>query len=151
MKATGPIEELIYESCLTMDAMDFDAFMDLCDDSYEYTITAYSPEIRKAMTWLHHDKPGLDTLFKTLPKHNSDENPLSRHCTVYKIEERGAEAHVTSGVMVFKTFLDGGETQLWAVGKYYDRVKIDGDELKLLFREVRLDTRMLDIGNHVPV
>lgn len=151
MKSVGPIEELIYKSCLTMDAMDFDAFMDLCDESYEYQITAYSPEIQKSMVWLHHDKSGLDTLFKTLPKHNSDENPISRHCTVYKINENGSHADVTSGVMVFKTFLDGGATQLWAVGKYYDRVKIDGDDPKLLSREVKLDTRMLDIGYHVPI
>ena len=31
----------------------------LCDADFRYTITAYSPEIRKEMIWLDHDKAGM--------------------------------------------------------------------------------------------
>ncbi len=151
MKEIGPIEALIYDSCLKMDAQDFQGYLALCDDSFDYKITAHSPEINKDMIWLNHDKEGMNVLFKTLPKHNNEKNPLSRHCTVYSIQEQGKDkVEVVSGLMVFKTYLDGGATELFAVGKYFDTVSLAGDEPRLLARNVRLDTRMLQIGYHVP-
>ena len=54
--------------------------------SFRYTITAHSPEIRKDMIWLDHDKPGMQLLFNNLPRHNSDHSPLTRHATVYTVE-----------------------------------------------------------------
>src|SRR5450756_272074 len=77
------IEELVYRSCLALDEQDFKGFLELCDESFRYSVTAFSPEIRKDMTWLDHDKAGMDTLFANLPRHNSDHSPLTRHVTVY--------------------------------------------------------------------
>ena len=104
------IAELIARSCLALDDKDFGAYLALCDDDFHYTITAYSPEIRKRMTWLSHDKPGLATLFGNLPKHNSDASPLTRHVTVYTVaaSAAGDSAEVTSALQVFRTALDGG-------------------------------------------
>jgi methanesulfonate monooxygenase small subunit len=39
---------------------------------------------------------------------------------------------------------------LFAVGKYLDTVKVNGGKLLLLRRIVKLDTRMLGIGYHIP-
>ena len=137
---------------MTLDDKQFSAYLDLCDPAYTYKITAYSPEIRKDMTWLEHDKAGMQGLFTTLPKHNSDQSPLTRHVTVYTVkEDAGArQAQVVSALQVFKTSLDGGATELFAVGKLHDLINLAGEAPKLLAREVRLQTRMLGFGYHIP-
>lgn len=146
------VEELIYRSCLLLDEKDFKGYLDLCDEQFRYTITTHSAEIRKDMTWLDHDKNGMTTLLTQLPRHNSDHSPLSRHATVYTVHLDAAkqQAEVVSALQVFKTALEGGVTELFAVGKYLDTVKLDGGKLLLLKRVVKLDTRMLGIGYHIP-
>ena len=146
------VEELVYRSCMLLDEKDFKGYLDLCDPEFRYTITAYSPEIKREMTWLEHDKAGIQTLFNNLPRHNSDHSPLTRHVTVYTVtvDDAKKEAQVVSGLQVFKTTLDGGITELFGVGKLYDTVRLNGDGARLLRRNVRLDTRMLGIGYHIP-
>jgi methanesulfonate monooxygenase small subunit len=146
------ISELICTSCMTLDDKKFNDYLDLCDPAYHYAITAYSPEIRKEMTWLEHDKAGLQGLFANLPKHNSDQSPLSRHVSVYtvKLNDDNSEAQVVSALQVFRTTLDGGTTELFAVGKIHDRVTLADGVPKLLSRNVRLETRMLGFGYHIP-
>ena len=152
MELIQSINELIYRSCLALDNKEFEGYLELCDPAFSYSITAYSPEIRKEMIWLEHDKAGMKTLFDNLPKHNSDHSPLSRHTTVYivDIDETNQHAKVISGLQVFKTSLDGGATELFAVGKIYDTIALAGDIPKLLDRNVRLDTRIFGIGSHIP-
>ena len=137
---------------MALDAKQFNAYLELCDPAYHYKITAYSPEIRKDMTWLEHDRAGMQALFTNLPKHNSDQSPLTRHVTVYTVAQDVAtqQAEVVSALQVFKTALDGGATELFAVGKLHDLVNLAGDAPKLLAREVRLQTRMLGFGYHIP-
>ena len=137
---------------MALDDKQFDAYLELCDPAYHYKITAYSPEIRKEMTWLEHDKAGMQALFTNLPKHNSDQSPLTRHVTVYTVIEDVAaqQAQVISALQVFKTSLDGGTTELFAVGKLHDQISLTDAGPKLLAREVRLQTRMLGFGYHIP-
>jgi methanesulfonate monooxygenase small subunit len=149
------IEELVYRSCLLLDDKKFLEYLALCDERFRYSITAHSPEIRKDMTWLDHDKAGMHTLLTQLPRHNSDHSPLTRHATVYTVEANAAatEATVISALQVFKTDLDGGISMLFAVGRYTDTVKLNsaaGGAPTLLKRVVKLDTRMLGIGYHIP-
>jgi methanesulfonate monooxygenase small subunit len=146
------IEELVYKSCLLLDEGDFKGYLALCDDEFRYTITAHSPEIRKDMVWLDHDRKGMEMLFTQLPRHNSDHSPLTRHATVYSVafDESAQFADVVTALQVFKTELDGGVTNLYAVGKYLDRVSVANGTAKLVRRNVRLDTRMLGIGYHIP-
>src|SRR5919204_6968798 len=119
------IEELIYRSCLALDARDFKTFLDLCAPEFRYSITTHSPEIKRDMVWLEHDRKGMETLFANLPRHNSDHSPLTRHATVYTVEVNGAAAEVVSALQVFRTQLDGGATELFAVGRFHDKVKLD--------------------------
>lgn len=152
MELRQSIEELIYRSCLVLDNKDFSGYLNLCDPAFHYAITAYSPEIRKEMIWLEHDKEGMKTLFGNLPKHNSDHSPVTRHVTVYIVEhdEAKQQAKVISGLQVYKTSLDGGATELFAVGKIYDTIALNSDSPKLLDRNIRLDTRMFGFGYHIP-
>ena len=145
------IEELVYRSCLALDTKDYKAFLALCDDDFRYTISTYSPEIRKEMVWLDHDRKGMETLFINLPRHNSDHSPLTRHVTVYTVDSDASDQFsVVSALQVFKTELDGGATELFAVGRFHDTVKVNGAGPKLARRVVRLDTRLLGYGYHVP-
>ncbi len=150
------VRELIYRSCLTLDRMDFNAYMNLCDPDFHYVISTHSPELRKDIVWLDHDWKGMKLLLDILPKHVSDNVirlSLSRHVTVYTVEydEDHTLANVVSVLQVFTTTKDGGITALLGVAKYYDAVRLDGGEPRLLSREVRLETRMLgETGCHIP-
>lgn len=147
------VRGLIYRSCLRLDEGDFPGWLDLCAPEFRYTITAYSPEIRKEMVWLDHDRDGMEGLFKMLPKHNSDHSPLTRHASVYVVDldEEGNEATAITSVVVYRTAMDGGATDLFAVGKYFDTVSLEGEVPLLAGRNVRLDTRELGIGSHFPL
>ena len=153
MTARHAIDELVYRSCMLLDQKDFNGFLALCGPQFHYAITTYSPEIRKEMTWLEHDRAGLKLLFDNLPKHNSDHSPLTRHAVVYTVEPEDGDgrARVVSALTVYKTALDGGITELFAVGKLHDVVTLDGERPVLVDRNVRLDTRMLGIGSHIPI
>ncbi|HVL09280.1 MAG TPA: aromatic-ring-hydroxylating dioxygenase subunit beta [Burkholderiaceae bacterium] len=152
MDSRNRISELIYQSCMELDDKNFDGFLNLCDTDFSYSITAYSPEIRKKMTWLEHDKEGMKTLFTNLPRHNSDKSPITRHATVQVVKEDASkrQAEVVSGLQVFRTQLEGGATELFAVGRMYDTIKLDDDGPKLLNRNIHLETRMLGYGYHIP-
>src|SRR5579862_8447175 len=138
MEQRKQIEELIYRSCLALDDRDFKGFLELCDASFRYKVTAFSPEIRKDMVWLDHDRAGMETLFTNLPRHNSDHSPLTRHATVYTVKMNGRTAEVVTALQVFRTALDGGATELFAVARLLDTVKLDGGAPKLAQRIVKI-------------
>lgn len=153
------IEELVYRTCLALDDRDWKGFLALCEEDFRYTITTYSPEIRKDMVWLDHDRKGMDTLLTNLPRHNSDHSPITRHATVYTVDQGEGEATVVSALQVFRTQLDGGASELFAVGRLHDTVKLNagtqgaergGGGPKLAKRVVKLDTRLLGYGYHIP-
>jgi methanesulfonate monooxygenase small subunit len=146
-------QELVYRAALALDAADYAGFLGLCAPEFHYTIGAYSPEIRRQMTWLDHDKAGLENLFETLPRHNSDRAPLSRHVTVYTVdlEPGDDEAKLVTALLVFQTQLDGGASGLVAVGKIHDRARLISGAPRLVQRRIQLDTRELGIGTHIPL
>lgn len=147
------VADLIYQSCLLLDDMKFDEFLDMCADDFQYTITAYSPEARTEMTWMDEDKVSMKRMLEVLPRHNSDHAALSRHATVYKVDydKKKKQAAVVSALQVFRTRLDGGETQLFAVAKIYDTISLNGVGARFVSRNVRMGTRMLGIGTHIPL
>lgn len=146
------IEELIYSSCMALDENDYKSYMEMCAPQFTYRLTAFSPEVKQDMTWLDHDRAELEDLFNTLPRHNSDRNPLTRNAVVYKvkIDADHKKAAVVTALQIFKTALNGGKSELFAIGKYIDEVSLDGDEPVLVSRQVKLDTRDLGWGYHVP-
>jgi len=135
---------------MALDDRDYKGFLALCDPGFRYKVTAYSPEIRKDMVWLDHDRKGMETLFTNLPRHNSDHAPLVRHATVYTVKVDGQQAEVVSALQVFRTALDGGATELFAVARMVDTVKLDNGTPKLAQRLIKMETRQLGFGSHVP-
>jgi methanesulfonate monooxygenase small subunit len=146
------VEELVYRSCLLLDERDFEGFLGLCEPDFRYTVQAYAPEIKREMVWLDHDRAAMQALFRNLPRHNSDASPLTRHATVYTVtfDEPRAVAVVVTALQVFRTALDGGTTSLFAVGKLHDTVNLVSGKALLARRLLRLDTRQLGIGSHIP-
>jgi len=151
--ARTAVAETIASASLRLDDDDFEGFLSLCAPDFHYTIQAFSPEIRREMTWLDLGRAELEVLFRTLPRHNSDHAPLTRHVTVYtvSVDDARGEASAVSAVQVFRTALDGGATALFAVGKIHDALIWDGAQARLLRRRVKLTTRLLGIGSHKPL
>jgi methanesulfonate monooxygenase small subunit len=153
MQTETAIRELVARTCLALDSNDYAGYLKLCDGEFRYRITAYSPEIRKDMVWLEKDKKGMKDLFNLLPKQNMDRTPLSRHFSIFTVERAAEEdrVKVTSALQLFRTETQGGSTTLVAIGKYIDEIRLhEGSAAVLVDREVRLDTRMLGKGYHVP-
>ncbi|PWU23644.1 MAG: methanesulfonate monooxygenase [Candidatus Rokuibacteriota bacterium] len=147
------VHTLIYRGCLLLDQNDFKSWLDLCSPEFHYTVSTYSPEIRREQVWLDHDHEGMSNLIRMLPRHNSDQTPLTRHATVYTVEHDAGsqEARAVTSVAIFATALDGGETTLFALARYHDVVDVSASPPRLKRRTVRLQTRSLGIGKHWPL
>lgn len=157
---TDEVRNTIYKACLYQDDQKWNEWLDLCDDDFEYAIKAYSPEIQYDMTYLNGNRADMKSLTEMLPKHNTDNSPLKRHCVVYTVDvaDDGASATAVSSVTVFQTMLDGinshvdaGETRVFLAGRYVDKFKIDGEAVKFSERLVQLETRRMDKGSHWPI
>ena len=152
MNKDKAVSELIYRSCLLLDELDFAGYLDLCAPGFRYKISAYSPELRKNMVWQEVDKEEMKHHLELVPKHVRDLSPLSRYPTVYTISysDDGKRAMAVSGLQVFKTKLDGGETQLYGVARLHDEIELEDGGARLLSREVRMQTRQLGTGSQIP-
>lgn len=152
------VRDTIYRSTISLDQQDWNGWLALCDDEFQYAIRSWSPEINKDMTYLALDRKGLANMVKLLPKHNTDHSPLTRHTSLYTVDIESGAAKAVSSVIVFQNMLDGinshidaGESRLFLVGKYIDTLKVDGNRATFLSREVRLENRRLDKGSHWPI
>lgn len=154
------VKDTIYKACLLLDEQKWNEWLDLCDEDFQYSVKAYSPEIRYDMTYYLGDRKVLGTMIEMLPKHNSDHSPLKRHATVYSVEvdKQAKTATAVTSLAVYQTLFDGinshidaGESRLFLVGKYLDKFRINGSRPKFVEREVRLETRRLDKGSHWPI
>jgi methanesulfonate monooxygenase small subunit len=154
------VKDAIYRSCLLLDDERWDDWLSLCDAEFQYKITSFSPEIRKDMIYFSGSKPELANMCEMLPKHNTDHSPLKRHAVVYTVDvsDDGASAEAVTSFVIYQNLLDGvnshvdaGESRLFCVGRYIDRLAIDDGGAKLVAREVRLENRRLDKGSHWPL
>jgi methanesulfonate monooxygenase small subunit len=158
--ASALVRDTIYRSTILLDRQDWDGWLNHCDSEFQYAIRAWSPEINKDLTYLALDLPGLASMIKLLPKHNTDHSPLTRHTSLYTVDldDGGKTAKAVSSVIVYQNLLDGinshidaGESRLFLVGKYIDTLKIDQGKATFLTREVRIENRRLDKGSHWPI
>ena len=150
------IEAVIYRGVLQLDERRYDAWLQQTTHDFRYRITAHSPELRKDMTWLEHDRKGLAALFELLPKHHTSSAAWLRHAVLYSVEREGEDqVRAVSSLAVHHTSVDtvdahveGGSSRLFVVGRYYDRLRSAHGSWLLAEREVRLDTRQLGLGSH---
>jgi methanesulfonate monooxygenase small subunit len=135
-----------------LDNEQFDKYVDLCGPDYQYSITVYSPELRKEQVWLQHNRSELIGLFKMLPQHVRMPGRFFRQVSVYDFGELSDRNTVEakSSLVVFYTEPEG-VSRLFAVGRYHDRISVKDGIQVLLSRTVSLDTRDLSPGAHVPL
>lgn len=147
------MEEFVYSAAMLLDAKDFKGWLDMCAPDFTYVIRAFSREIRKDVIWLDHDHEGMTSLVRQLPRHNTDQSEFTRHTTVYTVtpDASGEGAVVVSAVAIYRTTLDGGVTNLFAIGRYTDTLVHTADGWRFRSRDLRLDTRALGIGTHYPL
>jgi methanesulfonate monooxygenase small subunit len=153
------VEDVVYSGCLLQDQLAFHAWLELTAPELSYRITAYSPEIRRDMTWLEHDRAGLYALFELLPKHHVNHAQWQRHASVYQVSaESPSVLRAVTSLVVHHTVLDVGDvhleagaTSVFAVGRYLDTFRLEQGRWLLSDRTVRLETRQLGIGTHLIV
>ena len=152
MNSDKVVSDLVYRSCFLLDELDFVGYLDLCAPSFKYKVTAYSPELRKDMTWQEVDKEEMKKHLELVPKHVRDNSNLSRFPTVYTISysDDGKRATAISGLQIFKTKRDGGETKLFGIGRIHDEIELEAGKPRLVNREVRMETRQLGTGSQIP-
>ena len=147
--ALDELRELIYRSCVLLDCKDYDGWLALCAPTFRYSITAKSPEIRKDMVWLDHDRSELETLFANLHLHVVVPGDYRRHVGMSRETSRSNNRiKMESSVLVFHTTLEGASS-LFAIATYRDVIGADGKKALFYAREVRMETRQLPFGPHV--
>jgi methanesulfonate monooxygenase small subunit len=148
---TEAIARLIYGAALKLDAEDFKGFMRQCGDEFRYSIRAYSPELGQEMVWLEHGRKGMQDLFAMLPQHVRMKGRFKRHVSVYSVDkDDDGRARAHSSVLLVHTDPEGN-SKLFAAGQYEDVIETAGETPRFLERVVRLETRDLGPGVHVPV
>ena len=153
------VREAVYRACIHLDDEKWDDWLGLCDKSFEYEVGAWSPEIRKDMIYFSGNWDALKNTCDMLAKHNTDHSPLHRHAVVYTVDENDdGTLDVVSSVTVYQNMLDGinshidaGESRLFVIGRYVDKMKMVDGKAVFLSRKVALDTRRLDKGSHWPI
>ena len=152
--ADADLPDLIYRSCLLLDEEDFDGYLGLCTPDFHYKITAYGQEIRKEMTWLDLNREKMSTLFAEIPDHIRLPGSFVRMANVYTVERKNGTdeemAEATTLVTVYYTTPEGS-TRVFAVGKYYDVIELNGSRPLLASRHVKLETRDIGKGCHLPL
>jgi methanesulfonate monooxygenase subunit beta len=152
------LDEVVQRSALFLDESRYGEFLDLTAPEFHYRVEAWSPELKRNMTWLEHDRAGLAALIELLPRHHVNGASWLRQVvlgTVSATTGPGKGAESTSSVALFQTatdvgdaHLEAGTSRLFAVGRYRDRFREEGDKWLLIERRVQIQTRELGIGSH---
>lgn len=155
------VRDTIYKATLHLDQERWNDWLALCDEDFIYQIKAWSPEINYDSTYMHESRKELEKLMEMLPKHNTDESPLTRFTNVYSIDiaSDGATASAVSAFVVYRhvfdsavdSHIEAGSSQLFLVGKYHDDFRITNGQPRFISRTTRLETRRLDRGSHWPI
>jgi methanesulfonate monooxygenase small subunit len=139
----------VSESCALLDREDFDGYMQLCAAGFNYKIVTHSPDLNDEMCWLDVNREELNTLLGALATHVRVPGAFFRNSGAsFQKKEPDGTSRLVTPVSVFHT-TPQGQTSIFAVCRYFDRVKVIDGEVRLADREVRLDTRLLEFAPHV--
>lgn len=144
------LQDLVQTTARALDREDLAGWLALFDAEGEYEISAYSAELRKDTIWWRNSKSELEKLIGDVTRHVRD--PARRLHVVGPplVEFEGDSATLSAAFAIYRT-LPSGETSLYLVGRYDDLVVRRGAEWKYLRHRVIAETRVLDIGSHLPL
>ncbi len=142
--------ELVQRTATLLDQEAFDDWLALFEPAGTYELSAYSPEIRRWMTWQLSDRDTLDKMLKEVGEHVRDP-AIRRHVVgIPLLAIDGEQGRATSHFSLFRTLPDG-QSSLYMVGRYDDRIVKRGGSWRYVSHKVVADTRMLDTFTHIPV
>jgi methanesulfonate monooxygenase small subunit len=125
-------------------------WLDLFAEEATYEVRAESSEIKAGMQWFYLDnREALKSWMDEVPTHVRDMAQRLHIVAPITIDVQGDQAQSLSSFSLFRTTLDG-ETRLYAVGQYEDHLLKRNGHWRFLKRTVRLHTRVLETGSHVP-
>ena len=135
-----------------LDEEEFESFLAYFADDSVYRITTFSAELRKEVSYLDLDFQGLEVLLNGIDDHVRFPNKLIRHIcppVIHKID--GDRIFCTTKVAIYHVDLKG-IAGLYALANYQDIVESrSNSELRVLQRNVALETRSFPFGSHLPL
>jgi methanesulfonate monooxygenase subunit beta len=144
------IWDLVARSCIYLDRDAFTDYLALLDTGCKYAITAYSPDIRKDMTYLSLDKEELANLLSNIGNHIHLPGRFFRQAALYSVEAKNGYFDALSYVTVFHTNPDG-VSSVFCVARYLDQVVLGSQGAILMARTVSMETRDIGAGCHYPI
>ncbi len=150
MTSRDQIWDVVARSCMYLDDGDFNKYLGLVSDDYTYTITSFSPDLRKDMVLLRLNRSEIATLLENIPNHIHLPGKLFRLASLYALEQTDRVIKATSYVTVTYTDLDG-RSGTFCVGRYRDEIVGDDHHLRLKSRRFEMETRDIGTGCHYPI
>jgi methanesulfonate monooxygenase small subunit len=145
------IWDLVARSCMHLDAEEYEQYLGLFDEACHYTISSFSPDLRKDMVLLRLNKVDMANLLKDIHNHVHLPGKLFRQANLYSVERKqDGLLSATSYVTVTYTDLDGASA-VFCVGRYRDEIADDDDNMRLMSRRFEMETRDIGPGCHYPI
>ncbi len=144
------IRAVIARSGRLLDGGQWNEYVRLFAPDGVYRMETWSAELGKDMTWMELGRDELQTLFDEYPRHVRDPARRTHLIAPEEITIGGATAAAQATFAVFRTDL-GGESAIYAVGTYDDKLVRDAGGWKLTSRRVRLDTRQFVTPTPLPL
>jgi methanesulfonate monooxygenase small subunit len=144
------VRDLVQRTALLLDDENFEEWLRVLDAQGTYELSAYSPEIRRWMTWWQSDRSTLEKMLKDVKQHVRD--PARRRHVVSSpvVTLTGERAQALSHFSLYRT-LPEGQSSLYMVGRYEDTLVKRAGVWLYAAHKVITDTRMLDTFTHIPV
>ena len=144
------VRELVQRTAIALDEEKFDDWLDGFDAQGTYELSAYSPEIRKWMTWWQSDRAELERMLKDVKQHVRDPARRRHVVSAAVVTLAGERASARSHFSIYRT-LPEGQSSLYMVGRYEDQLVKRAGAWRYVAHKVIADTRMLDTFTHIPV
>jgi 3-phenylpropionate/cinnamic acid dioxygenase small subunit len=144
------IRDLVQTTAIRLDEENFDDWLAAFDAEGTYELTAFSPEIRRWMTWWQSDRPTLEKMLKDVKQHVRDPAHRRHIVSAPLVTLDGESARAASHFSIYRT-LPEGQSSLYMVGRYEDSFVRRSGAWLYAAHKVIADTRMLDTFTHIPV
>jgi methanesulfonate monooxygenase subunit beta len=151
MSAREQIWDLVASSCMHLDSERFDEYLALLDDNHEYTISCFSPDLRKEMVLLQLKKEELGNLLKNIHNHIHLPGKLFRQASLYSVERKPDDRYSALSYVTVTYTNPDGVSAIFCVGRYHDDIAGDENRLRLMSRRFEMETRDIGTGCHYPI
>lgn len=143
------IRDLLQHAAWLLDSEAWKDWVDLFAEDGRYEVRAYSTEVATEMLWFDLTTGELGAWMEELPTHVRDMAQRLHIVSPISIVVNGQEASALSAFALFRTTPDG-ESRFYAVGRYEDTLLKREGRWRFARRTVRLQTRLLEVGTHIP-